>query len=251
MNHSYKLSLTNPTRCAEASCNRPLTDHTDSAQCEACPNIGPCELLNGMLLCATCYAHDIELQGIQEREKQLASDPKQQRITELVNSLTKEIPTDSRQYFVNEVTQIVDIEQKVRDTGIDNPQFKFCEIIEQRIISFRRNLFEVKKLELELKMDMIADQKYLNTMVPKLREEEREKFKQYDITYKPQTVAITSKVSGPRMSASERALESFAKMMGISIEQAKISMANAVKSSTGAACTCSETPGLCKVHPKG
>lgn len=247
MNHSFIASQADSSLCA--NCHYPEVAHTNSAQCESCANVGPCEIVSDILMCASCQKRDAEIQN--ELNPANIADPRERRITELKNQLSKEIPVDSRAYFVSEVTQIVDIENQLREAGIDNPQYKAAEIIEERIKSFRANLFEVKKMELELKMSMITDQKYLNQLVPKLREEERAKFKDYDISYQPKAVVATSsRASGPRMSASERALESYAKMMGISVEQAKRVLESATKNTMNISCTCAETPGVCKVHPK-
>ena len=238
MNHSFQDNHSGTC----ITCARSEQDHSDSAQCEACPNIGPCELFNNMLLCATCYEHDKELAM---QDGLLPANTKEERITQLVNQLGKEIPLDSRAYFVSEVTSIVTIEEKLK--GTENPQYKLAEIIENRIQQFRANLFEVKKLELELKTNMTSDQKYLNQIVPQLREQEREKFKAYDITYKP-SIAVAATANKPRMSASDKAIESMAKMLGISIEQARMSLTNATKNVLNVTCTCQETPGMCKVH---
>lgn len=244
MKHSFHLNPLSGT-CSE--CTRSEADHSDSAQCEACSNIGPCEVLGDMLLCETCYEHDIELA---KQDSPVPSNDRETRITQLVNTLGKEIPTDARAYFVGEVTSIVDIERKLIDEGLSeaDARLKCAQIVESHITKFRNNLFAVKQLELELKTKMVSDQKYLNQIVPQLREEEREKFKAYDITYKP-TAVTTATASKPRMSASDKALESMAKMLGISVEQARMSLQGAVKSTLNVNCTCAETPGCCKVHP--
>lgn len=243
MKHSFNPNIHN--LCA--ICGRTDLDHTDSAQCEACPIIGPCEVIGPLLLCAECYDKEIRILP----EEPLSQDPRANRITALVNTLGKELPLDSRKYFVNEVTSIVDIESQVRATGIENPQYEFARIIDDRIFQFRKRLFELKNEAIELRIEIDSDQKYLNHIVPTLREEEREKFKAYDISYQPTTALPATTANKPRQSASDKALASYAAMLGISIEQARISMTNAMKNVTGNKCTCSETPGLCKVHPKG
>lgn len=240
MKHSFnKLGDT----CA--LCGRSEYDHGDSAQCEACPATGPCEIVGTMLLCALC----------QEKEARVAApeviseiSPREARITELTNLLGKEIPVDSRHYFVSEVTSIVDIEKQL--VGVDNPQYALAEIVEKRLFEFRKRLYAIKNEVNELKVDIDSDQRYLNIIVPKLREEERAKFKNYDITYKPSAVVSATKPTAPRMSANDKAYASMATMLGISVEAYKRSLETAMKNATGAVCTCQQTPGLCKVHPK-
>ncbi len=61
-------------------CKRPEISHTELATCEACPNIGPCEIWLGMLLCKSCYEKEekqiksiVEAKAIDDRV-QLRSD---------------------------------------------------------------------------------------------------------------------------------------------------------------------------------
>lgn len=245
MNHSFQINFTTG-KCTK--CGRRATDHTNSAQCECCPNVGPCEVIDDMLMCASC----------QERDKQIKAEvtppepnTKEARVAELVSKLAKEIPSDRRQYFVGRITAIVDIETELADSGIDNPQYKLAEIVEANLLALKERL-AAKHAEIrELQGNAVADQKYLNQIVPQLRAEEREKFKLYDINYQPAAVIKpTSTASKPRQSASDKAIASYAQMLGISVEQAKLVMEKAMKNVTGAQCTCAETPGICKVHPK-
>lgn len=242
MNHSFQQSQDN--LCAK--CHRSEIDHSDNAQCEACPVIGPCDLLNGMLLCASCFEHDKQLEALNGP----LSNDRETKITQIINRLGKEIPIDRRQYFVGRITAIVDIERQLLEENIENPQYALAQIVEGNLSLLKQRLAEKHAEIRELQGESVADQKYLNMIVPQLREAEREKFKAFDISYKPSSVVATTSTSRPRQSASDKAVESFAKMMGITVEQAKLSMANAMKNVTGAICTCQETPGICKVHPK-
>lgn len=227
-------------------CHRDELDHSDNAQCEACPNIGPCELINDMLLCATCYEHD---KILAEQDSPIPSNDRETRITQLVNQLAREIPDDRRGYFVGRLTAIVDIERELIASGIENPNYKLAELVENNIKQLKARLVDAHNIIRELQGASVADQKYLNQIVPKLREEEREKFKAYDISYQPSMVSkVTSSVAKPRMSASDKAIESMAKMLGISVEQARKSLEGATKNVLGIKCTCNETPGMCKVH---
>lgn len=241
MNHSFNSNI--HKLCS--ICGRNEIDHSDIAQCEACSNVGQCEVIGTMLLCANCYDKERAIPSTP-----ITGDERAERITQLTNLLGKEIPIDSRHYFVSEVTSIVDIERKLVDENIENPQYALAEIVSQRLFEFRKRLFLLKNEAIELRVDIDSDQKYLNQIVPRLREEEREKFKAYDISYKPNVVAAPVAASKPRTSASDKALESFAKMMNISLEQARVVMSGAMKNITGAKCTCAETPGCCRVHPK-
>jgi NADH:ubiquinone oxidoreductase subunit E len=103
-----------------------------------------------------------------------------------------------------------------------------------------------------------VDTKYLNTIVPQLRQEEREKFKQFDISYKPNAaLPVVNTISKPKLSKDEKQYANMAKLMGISIEQAKqiaAKQAQWIRKEVGAdkePCTCTATPGFCKFHRIG
>ncbi len=244
MNHTFidKGDMT----CAK--CSRSIVEHGPDAQCECCPNIGDCEVIDNMLMCASCQARDKEIKA---ELGEPTGDPSLDKVSLLVNRLGKEIPTDRRAYFVSEVTAIVDIEKQFLDEGMDSESARYqtALTVESNLAKWKQIISAALETVREGQGSVVADQKYLNHIVPQLRAEEREKFKAYDITYQPSAV-VKSTVAKPRMSASDKAMESMAKMLGISIEQARISMANAVKNVTGNQCTCAETPGLCKIHPK-
>ncbi len=243
MNHSFKANI-GSEHCALCGFNE--VAHSDNATCEGCPTVGPCEVFNGMLLCANCFVHDKELEA---EQSEIPSNDRATRIAQLTNKLAKEIPADRRMYFVGRLTAIVDVERDLIASGIENPNYALAEIIEQNLLRLKDVLRNKHEEIRELQASSVADQKYLNQIVPQLRENEREKFKQYDINYKPnEVVKAVSTVSKPRMSASDKAVESMAKMLGISVEQARISLNSATKNVLNVQCTCAVTPGMCKVH---
>ncbi len=246
MLHVYRLNQLSG-KCAE--CNRAEVDHTDKAQCEACTYVGPCEILNGMLLCPSCYKHDVDLATIQS---DVPANGKDLRIHQLQIKLEKEVPVDRRSYFVKRLTAIVDIEQELKDIDESNAREQLAVVVEQHLVNLRAVLKAKHEEIRELQGAAIADQKYLNQIVPLLRAEEREKFKEYDITYKPNAVvAPSAQPSKPRMSATDKAYESMAKMLGVTVEAYKASLVKSLANTTGSKCTCAETPGMCKLHPKG
>lgn len=245
MNHSFNKNLNN--LCA--ICSRPELDHSSIAQCECCTNVGDCEIVNKMLMCAECQAREANTISTPEHP----FDPTRERIVELLNSLehSMNIPMDRRSYFVGRITAIVDIENQLIAAGVEYPEYELAKIVEKSLVIARANIVEKQKEIQELQGIAVADQRYLNQLVPKLREEEREKFKLFDINYKPTAVTTpATPVSKPRQSASDKAIESFAKMLGISVEQAKLQLSAAAQAITkDIPCTCSETPGFCKKHP--
>src|SRR5947208_3441096 len=99
MKHSF-YGFTNST-CKQ--CGRSEAEHSDTAQCECCPTIGPCELVNGMLMCASCSEKEEAarvISGSSGSTAQQSIDPKQERITALTNKFNREIPVDAHAYLV-------------------------------------------------------------------------------------------------------------------------------------------------------
>jgi 3-oxoacyl-(acyl-carrier-protein) synthase len=245
MDHSYIAGTNGACR----KCGYNEHSHGDSVQCESCPRIEAiAAVIDGIMMCATCVARDIEIKAELAARAQ-TSTPKT-RLDELCEALGKQIAQESREYFVKEVTAFVEIEAQVNELGLsaEDSKHEYAKIVESRIGTWKAQIFEVKKLEYELKVRAISDQLYLNQIVPTLRAAERETFKAYDINYKPTTVVATPKVSGPRMSASQRATESAAKRLNMSVEQYEAAMEKAYAAVMGEKCTCKETPGVCKVH---
>jgi hypothetical protein len=167
-------------------------------------------------------------------------------VAELVNQLHADtVAIDRRSYFVSYLPSVIDTKQKLIDAGLDEiaAREKLCEVMQSTIAEMKQRILEAQGIS-------IAAQRLLNIEVPKLREEIRERFKSFDITYKPAAVVAPVKISGPRISAAQRSKESAAAVLGVSPEVYTRALEQALKSVTGMKCTCSETPGICRVHPK-
>lgn len=240
MKHAFKQSFTTEF-CAD--CGRSNIDHTDEAICESCSNVGPCEIIGTILMCSDCQQREANI--IPTEVKHDSRD----RIVQLLNQLDKDIPTDRRQYFTMAIESIVDTEKQVE--FVENPKFALAELVSARIKLFQERIISARREIQEAQGGLQATQRYLNQLVPQLREEERAKFREYDISYKPTQAIPTSAPTKPgqRKSATEKSIESFAKMMNISYEQAEAALKKAVIAQ-GVKCSCAETPGLCKLHPK-
>jgi hypothetical protein len=164
-----------------------------------------------------------------------------ERITELRNKFMKEV-TANFNFYTSNITSIVDIEQKVKDAG--GTDYDVALLVEERLIMQRTAMIE-NRIGYEI------DQKYLNNIVPSLREVEREKFKAYDINYVPSKVIGKPEVAKqPKMSGTDKAYAAMAARLGMSVEAYKHKLENALKNVLNVACSCAETPGICKVHVK-
>jgi hypothetical protein len=245
--HPFRHSLTTD-KCAD--CAFPELAHGPNAQCECCPAIGPCEIIDGMLMCARCQQRDIEIKaelGISATN----GNNVDARVAAIVARTDKTIAIDRRQYFVRRMKSIVELDDELK-AAIPNKQdaeYKLAQIVEENLVKLRANITRKHEEIREMQGEAIADQIYLNQIVPQLRAEEREKFKAYDISYKPSVPTATPTVSKPRMSASDRAYESMAKQLGVSVEAYKRNLENAMKNALSVKCTCQETPGVCVIHP--
>ena len=257
MNHSYEPNISHD-KCR--ICGYSELAHSDSMQCDSCPAIGPVEPIDNMLLCEACAARDKQIKAelLASKDSNSLQHTTEARIAALNNELSKEIPIDAKQYFVGRLTSIVDIEKQFLEaTNNDAERARFLTAIEveKRTAQLKETFFGKKRewldYELTSKTQLVADQLYLNKVVPQLREQERERFKEYDITYKPVSVKpVSTEPKKPRMSASDRALESAAALIGIPLEQYKKIIQNTTKNVLSVECTCAVTPGLCKVHVK-
>ena len=257
MNHSYEPNISHD-KCR--ICGYSELAHSDSMQCESCPSIGPVTPIDNMLLCEACAARDKQIKAelLASKDSNNLQHTTEARIAALNNELSKEIPIDAKQYFVGRLTSIVDIEKQFLEaTNNDAERARFLTAIEveKRTAQLKETFFGKKRewldYELTSKTQLVADQLYLNKVVPQLREQERERFKEYDITYKPVSVKpVSTEPKKPRMSASDRALESAAALIGIPLEQYKKIIQNTTKNVLSVECTCAVTPGLCKVHVK-
>jgi hypothetical protein len=242
MNHSYNANING--LCSV--CIRPENEHGETAQCEACVNIGPCELIGKILLCASCQAR--EPQSIDQTSIDPQVKARATRIAQLRTKFMKEVDSNFN-FFTSNITSIVDIELQVLATGGSN--YDVCVLVEERLAKQRAIMIDAR-------IGAEVDTKYLNTIVPQLRQEEREKFKQFDISYKPNAaLPVVNAVSKPKLSKDEKQYANMAKLMGISIEQAKqiaAKQAQWIRKEVGAdkePCTCTATPGFCKFHRIG
>jgi len=202
-------------------------------------------------MCANCQARDAEIK-LELGESSPAHNHIEQRALKIRNDTDKDIPLNSRHYHVNVCKSIVQIEDDIRanpENGTDEEKnFIIAQYLEHRIQEFQARMFKRAQEQESDKIYVMTDQRYLNQLVPKLRDEYREKFRKYDISYKPNI----QKISTPRASKvtrSEKAQSGAAALFNISPEEFKRRMEEQLKNVLGIKCTCSETPGICRLHP--
>lgn len=185
--HTFIPSIGSPT-CHK--CKRKELDHTDLATCEACPNVGPCELypdISGMLLCHDC---------IDKEEKILMSPEKQQERVDASIARTNELIEKSRavdfsikvreDIFNAQTISIQELKTAIdNDSSIENKHFTLANELTERYRHFSKLIFDKQAEIVEESNKQRAVQSYLNQLSNKLRQDERDKLKLHDINYKP------------------------------------------------------------------
>ena len=186
MNHSFHLGTDN--KCAK--CHRDEIAHGSEATCDACPNIGPCELYHSLLLCAECMNKELQHNSPESQENRVIEFRKQ--------SIDQSIQVKS-DLFNAEITSIESLRLSIaEDNSIENKHFELARLVKERIIHFQKIIFERNEQNVNDSTKQRASQSYLNDLANKLHSEEREKLKLSDITYKPNEVKITKPKIGPK-----------------------------------------------------
>lgn len=194
MDHTFQPSLTDDKACIK--CKRSFRDHSIVAQCEACPNVGPCDLFCDMLLCKKCYAAEIaannaalaEINKPENQEARVKQMNETIKINQLIADSNKidqsiQLVTD---IFNAQTTAIVDLLKAIDDDAtIENKAFAKASTVVDRIKHFSKVLFEAKEQVILAENAIRAGQVMANQLADKLRADEREKLKLNDIQYTP------------------------------------------------------------------
>lgn len=196
MDHTFTPSLTDDKSCVK--CKRGFRDHSKIAQCEACPNVGPCELFCDMLLCAKCYKAEIEANNaalaenntLEKQEERVVKATETIKINQLIaeSSRIDQSIQLSSDIFNAQTIAIVELTKAIDDdANITNKPYAKAELAVERIKHFSKVLFEAKEQITLAENAIRASQVYLNQQADKLREEERAKLRIADISYQPTT----------------------------------------------------------------
>lgn len=192
MDHEFSPSQLDNKLCIH--CKRGFRDHSKIAQCEACPNVGPCELFADMLLCAKCYAAEMkavnDYQAPELQEARLNEAHKQMRLNELMADAVKQDQTVTlvTDLFNAGTKALVDLLTVIdADPTVENKPYAKAQFTISRIDTFQKALFDAKEKVIELENTIRAHRVHLNTQANQLRDEERAKLKIADFSYQPAT----------------------------------------------------------------
>lgn len=269
MNHSFIAAPWNPTTCSK--CAFTEDKHGDTVLCEACSNVGPVDISGKMLLCSTCIEKEKTTEIIPSKEVQerISLDTILNTIDRIVE--TKQIESmngdsvksmiddaiqgDIKQYtdFFNakmpsiiDLKNLIDLDDSI--VGTENKAYALAAACRKRIQFLARVLFQLKSGEIETAAEIKSIQTYVQKVIPEIRMKLRHEFAEKTPNYTPQTIKIgkdgPTKVKAKPKNPEERMAENYAKMMKISYEDALKKIRNKLRDD----CTCSETPGMCKVH---
>ena len=263
MKHKFvKSSLS--SNCQE--CNYPLIAHTSMALCEVCNQRNSCEVFEGQLACPSCEnilklrktapteeAVEVLENEIYETNIEQGLHKHENKPVELLASAAKEIepPTDNirtaTDFFNAETKALAVIEAEINASELtpDEKVFELVRRTRERYTKFKSILFEAMSVQVEIVNKQRAQQHYLNELASKIRKEEREKYHLADISYVPKEAP--TKVKKAKVSADDSLAANYAKVMKISLEQARQLVKNQL-ANAGVRCSCAETPGVCRIH---
>ena len=137
MNHSFFPSQLNPALCK--TCSRKILDHSKAAQCEACPNVGECDMFGTILMCKSCLA----------KEYKVATEATEARLNnpEVMAAVEADIKKDYNQriesyagYFNARITPLVEVREIFEIQG--KTLAEFHESIRTQIEQFATVLFQ-------------------------------------------------------------------------------------------------------------
>lgn len=220
MNHPFTPSISNMLACAV--CKKDSIAHTENATCDCCPNIGTVELRYGtMLMCADCWN--------KEQAAQLANNTpeKQQERVDYLNvaieaSRAQDATIQVRTDIFNAATvAIMDLKAGIdADPNVTNKPYALAQELLTRFEHFKAVIFQKNQEIVEAANQQKAVQVYLNNLSNQLRQEEREKLKLSDITYKPAAPKIKTatpkiKTAGTSKKLDKAELRKYAAELGI------------------------------------
>ncbi len=274
--HRFKPSQLNISLCAV--CYLTEDRHGSLVTCESCSNEAKLTNVNDIWLCPECLSAELETpKSIQINEitkPEIDEKFVQSAVSYMGNEINKPImipgetiPRDTAEiehtalntlgsqaiqkdtdFFNARIKPINDRWQEIQaDSSIPNLEEKHYQLakeIREHFIHLKGVLFTHVQSQLECIAEMRADQVYLNSLAGKLREEYRVKLHLANIDYVPPT---PKKAATVKVSKDDKIAAGYAQLMGIDLATAKRLINNKLREVVGE-CTCSETPGICKIH---
>lgn len=156
-----------------------------NTQCESCYENEAVDTLKGIKLCQSCYETELRALKVITPEVQAEESPLD-KIKKYDQTL--QVRSD---IFNAEIASLSEIKKVILvDNRIINKNFKYCEVVQERVDHLKKLIFEKQQELNELHSRARVNQQSLMEYANKLREEEREKLKLQDLSYKPSVVKI-------------------------------------------------------------
>lgn len=263
MNHSFIAAQWNAVICAK--CLQKEYAHKDDVTCEACNNVGPVELIGKMLLCAPCAEKEsrpkispevLEASSIEQVLNQVNRILETNQIANADGEAVKDIIDaaiagnikEYKDFFNAKIPSIMSLKEMIDvDDSIpsDKKHYAVMSLLKKRVSYLAMVLFQTRNSQIEIGAEMKSIQFYMAETIPKLRMKLRAEFALNTPNYTPQVIKSgVPKQRKGKMSPEDKMAAMYAAAMKIPLDQAKKLMANKLRDD----CTCSETPGMCKVH---
>ncbi len=219
----------------------PEVEHVEiqpTTECECCPNIVPVKEIKkyaGMNMCIECYTKEIELQkanntpeaqqarvdahnaAIEEaRQNQVPAVLSMNRILQQGREIDSQIKVRT-DIFNAQTIAIEELRKAIEsDATITNKPLALANELDARFGILKTAIFELNEQVIAKSNEQKALQTYLNQLVLKLRAEEREKFKQHDLTYEPKAAPKPKVNKGPtKKKIDKEEINKYSKELGL------------------------------------
>lgn len=226
VNHSFVASFTSEDKCR--TCGLMEFMHTDKAECQCCPNIGPVEIRFGnMAMCESCWDknkrfHEEIAKPESQQARVDAHNAEWARRSAIEVGRQVDSSIEVRTDLFNAATvSIVELKKSIDENpDIVNKPYFLAQELKDRFEHFKSVVFDLNQQLVEASNNQKAIQVYLNQLANSLRADEREKLKIADINYQPSTKKVakpkTVKTTGTSKKLDKVALRKYAAEIGIS-----------------------------------
>lgn len=252
MNHPFQAAAWNKQLCSKCLSGEAV--HGDSVTCESCNNVGLVEKVGKLFLCESCAKRenntpdpvkiDKEEQTIEKFVERINKAAESSTVKNVMDAAIQGNIKQYRDFFNAKIPSIVELKELIdNNPEITEKSYALAKALQARVTYLTMVLFNLRGSEIELSAEVKSIQFYVKDLIPQLRLAKQAEFAAMTPNYTPVVVKQTAPKS-VKKNAQDKLAESYAKMMNISFEQAQRLLANKLRDE----CSCSETPGMCKVH---
>lgn len=218
MRHPFKSQ--NGNLCAV--CQRDYLSHTVLALCEACDNKGECDLVESMLLCASCEAAHILARANQVNESigiidnTLSTQPYDTDTPEALLNKAREIDSRMRyngDFFNAETISHIDLKKAIDanpSIPSDQKALEYQKMLMSRFEQFQQVIFDCDNEKFQALQRLSGIKKSLREFGNDLQKDIQKKLAESDAHYIPAPI-VKAKVKGPSKKEKPSVYESLIK----------------------------------------